>query len=118
VLREVAHLGRLTESTWAEVSKHGAARGWWLIDAAALLRPQPKPSPSASEIVAPDPWDGPEGEELAATCKSDLAELDLEVAKRCMERAGVAAVDGAPEAALRRLLVATTEALEQRGQGG
>jgi hypothetical protein len=113
-LREVAHMSQIRESAWAEVVRHGEARGWWVRRDGSLLAPEARPSPSA-EIVVPDPWDGPTGEELAATCKADLNELGIEDAKRCLDRAGVPAVDGAPEAALRRLLVATTEALEQRG---
>lgn len=66
------------------------------------------------QVVVPDPWDGPTGEELRFAVREDLGQIGAEGTKQLLTRAGIPAVDGAPEEGLRRLLVLTTAELVSR----
>lgn len=114
----------IREDAFAGMIRMGAAAGSWHTGdegATLILGPVPGPKP----IVVPDPWvdeDGnplPVGEQLLEQLKAlagHLFEIDsinaIDRQKNALRRAGIPQVDGSPEPALKRLLVALGEEIE------
>jgi len=79
---------------------------------AAIQGPDDELPPEAE----PAPWTGPVGAELGAECRALAADLGPEVTRAALASAGIPAIDGAPEPALRRLLEALLEAIPEGGE--
>lgn len=77
-----------------------------------------RPAPAAVDddpVPATEDWDGPTGQELVDECGELLRSVEPEQRTRCLAEAGIPQIDGAPEPALRRLLVALMDVIPVEG---